>query len=455
MTLFRLVSLAVIAVISGPLCAEDRNEDEDAAPEGWVAKAPREEIRPHFSYDSAGGPNGNGSFVIKADDREGLIGSWEKTLPIEGGHYYRFSCYRRAMGVKSPRRVAVARVLWQDDKGQKVLHDEPAFSSYRPGERPQAEPEYPADGEPLPSGWCEVAGVFRAPSSATRAVIELWYQWEPSGEVQWSGVSLQQTSPPAPRSVRVATVHYQPRPGKTPKDKREQFGPFIEEAAKQKVELVVLPETLTYYGTGKTFAECAEPVPGPSTQYFGELAKQHDLYIVAGLVEREKHLIYNVAVLLGPDGEVVGKYRKVTLPRSEIEGGITPGDDYPVFETRFGKLGMMVCYDGFFPEVARELSNRGAEVIAWPVWGCNPMLAAARANENHVYLISSTYSDTTANWMISGIYGRDGKVLAQASKWGTIAIADAELKDPIHWHSLGDFKAQLPRHRPVAIAEKE
>ncbi len=54
---------------------------------------------------------------------------------------------------------------------------------------------------------------------------------------------------------------------------------------------------------------------------------------------------------------------------------------------------MMVCYDGFFPEVARELSNRGAEVIAWPVWGCNPLLGAARACENHVYVVSSTYTD--------------------------------------------------------------
>ena len=69
---------------------------------------------------------------------------------------------------------------------------------------------------------------------------------------------------------------------------------------------------------------------------------------------------------------------------------------------------MMVCYDGFFPEVARELSNRGAEVIAWPVWGCNPLLAAARACENHVYLISSTYTDA-ANWIISAIYGHDGR----------------------------------------------
>ena len=78
-----------------------------------------------------------------------------------------------------------------------------------------------------------------------------------------------------------------------------------------------------------------------------------------------------------------------------------PGKEYPVFDTRFGKVGMMVCYDGFFPEVARELTNRGAEVIAWPVWGCNPMLASARACENHVYMVSSTYEDVSRNWMIT------------------------------------------------------
>ena len=153
----------------------------------------------------------------------------------------------------------------------------------------------------------------------------------------------------------------------------------------------------------------AEPIPGPSTEYFGQLARQHNIYIVPGLLERDGHLVYNVAVLIGPDGQVVGKYRKVCLPRGEIEGGVTPGSDYPVFPTRFGKVGLMVCYDGFFPEVARELSNRGAEVIAWPVWGCNPLLARARACENHVYLVSSTYEDVSRNWMISAVFDHTGE----------------------------------------------
>jgi predicted amidohydrolase len=283
--------------------------------------------------------------------------------------------------------------------------------------------------------------------------VELHLQWAPGGKIQWSDISLTEVPPPAARKVRLAAVHFRPTAGKTPAEKCRAFQPLIEEAARQHADLIVLPETLTYFGTGLSLADCAEAIPGPSTKYFGELARKHNLYIVAGLVERDEHLIHNVAVLLGPDGKIAGKYRKVCLPRDEVAAGIAPGNEYPVFETRFGKLGMMVCYDGFFPEVARQLSNRGAEVIAWPVWGCNPALAAARACENHVYLVSSTYEDPSHGWMLTGVWDQDGTTLARAEKWGTVIVSEVDLNQRLHWPSLGDFKAHLARHRPALTAE--
>ncbi|MDB4786645.1 MAG: carbon-nitrogen hydrolase family protein [Planctomycetaceae bacterium] len=449
------VSVALALVGLGMLSAEEQPVNAANNSPGWTAHSPRDEIRPEFSSSPASKEDVSGALTITADDREGLVGTWQARFPVEGGRWYRFSAEQQTTGLKYSRRTAVVRLLWQDKAGNKAIRDEPTYSSYRPGTNPRAEPEFVPPGIMQPSGWEKLDHIYHVPTSASQVLVELNYRWEANGQVAWRNVKLTPTEAPKPRKVKLATVHHKPIGGNTNLEKCQQFAPMISEAAQKEVDLLVLPETLTYYGRKSTYEACAEAVPGPSTEYFGKLAKQHNMYIVAGLLERDGHLVYNTAALVGPDGKLVGKYRKVTLPRGEIEGGITPGKEYPVFETRFGKVGMMICYDGFFPEVARELSNNGAEVIAWPVWGCNPMLGEARACENHVYVISSTYTDVSSDWMISAVYGHDGKPLAQATDWGSIAVHEVDLNKPLYWHSLGDFHAQIDRHRPVVPREND
>ncbi len=398
----------------------------------WTEQSPRDEIRPSFSRHGD-------ALVIAQDAREGLDGWYQQTFPVTGGDFMRFSATRRTTGVENPRHSGLARIVWADAKGKTV----PAAVAGA-----TAEPEHPHDGPVDAQGRAIVAGVYQVPPKATQATIELHLQHAPQGRVEWTDIVFEKTTAPAARKVRLATVQFMPT-GRSPRQNCEEYAPMIAEAAKQKADLIVLGETVPYVRTKLKPAECAEPIPGPTTDYFGDLAKRNAIHVALSLYERDGHLVYNTAVLLSPEGSLLGKYRKVCLPHGEVEKGVAPGADYPVFDTKFGKVGLMICYDGFYPEVARALTANGAEVIAWPVWGCDPLLARARACENRVYVVSSTFSDPKSDWMISAVIDPAGKVLAQAKESGGVVVVEADLSKPLVGpYNLGDFHDIAQRHRP-------
>ncbi len=168
-------------------------------------------------------------------------------------------------------------------------------------------------------------------------------------------------------------------------------------------ELVVLPETVTTGFTPGCTAEelwdYGSEIPGPVIEPVQEAARRSGAYVVVGTYERgpQRGIVYNSAVLLDRAGEVAGVYRKTHPFCTEMRargGWVTPGDEVCVVETDLGRIGMVICFDGDYPELVRVQAVQGAEVIARPsallrsadIW---ELTNRARAYDNHVYVVGA------------------------------------------------------------------
>ena len=204
---------------------------------------------------------------------------------------------------------------------------------------------------------------------------------------------------------------------------------YIAEARKQKADLILFPElALTGYVTKDRTYELAETIPGPTTEKMERLAKENHLHIVFGMIEKipeAEGVIHNSAVLVSPKG-LVGRYRKMYLPTHSVfeeKRYFRQGYETPVFDTPIGRIGMIICYDIFFPETTRLLRVKGAELIA--CISASPsvrrnyfeILTAARALENTVYVAYANLvgiEDGLQFWGGSRVIAPNGRVLAQA-----------------------------------------
>ena len=158
-------------------------------------------------------------------------------------------------------------------------------------------------------------------------------------------------------------------------DNKARLAEKIGQLAKKGAELIVLQEL----HNGLYFCQIedvnlfdqAEPIPGPSTEFFGQLAKQYGVVIVTSLFERRAPGLYhNTAVVLEKDGTIAGMYRKMHIPDDPgyyEKFYFTPGDlGFHPIETSLGKLGVLVCWDQWYPEAARLMALQGAQLLVYP-----------------------------------------------------------------------------------------
>ncbi|MEM1588803.1 MAG: carbon-nitrogen hydrolase family protein [Candidatus Bathyarchaeia archaeon] len=204
---------------------------------------------------------------------------------------------------------------------------------------------------------------------------------------------------------------------------------YTARAKQQGADLVIFPElSLTGYKLDDDIYSLAETIPGPSTTTIEKIAQKYGIHIIFGmpeLSEKTQATIYNTAVLVGPKG-VIGKYRKMFLPTHSVfeeKRYFRQGHQAGVFDADIGRIGMIICYDLFFPELSRLTRLEGAQLIV--CISASPSirktffqtLTAARAMENTVFLAYVNLvgiEDGLQFWGGSTLIGPNGRVIASA-----------------------------------------
>ena len=225
------------------------------------------------------------------------------------------------------------------------------------------------------------------------------------------------------REVTVATVQMKPKLGE-PEENLEKMSDLVAKiAGQQKVDLIVFPELITTgYECGVRFTDLAQRVPGVSVNLMAQRAQEFGVHIAFGLPTKEKveSIIFNSVVLVGPDGELIGEYRKVHL-KGEERMAFRPGFRYITYECAFGQVGLLSGYDVAFPEAARSLALEGAELLVVSANWEKPhrdewrTYVLARAYENALFVAAANRVGDDVTYSFFGdsmIVGPRGQVYA-------------------------------------------
>ena len=238
-------------------------------------------------------------------------------------------------------------------------------------------------------------------------------------------------------TFRVAAVQMDPKLGDRAAN-RQTMLEHLESAADKGAELVVFPECALsgyVYDSAEEALPAAETVPGETSEAIAEACRRWNVYAIVGLLEREGETLYNSAFVAGPDG-LIACYRKCHLPVLGIDRYVGKGNELPIIELPFARIGILICYDVRFPEAARSLALRGADALIVPTnWpegaeSAPEFLTRARAWENRVYVVACNRVGVEQGTRFIGrsqIVDPNGKILEQADgETQTILSADID-----------------------------
>jgi N-carbamoylputrescine amidase len=289
-----------------------------------------------------------------------------------------------------------------------------------------------------------------------------------------------------PRTVRIGLV--QQRAGDDPAQNLDRAIAGIREAAARRAQIVCLQELFGWYyfcqREDHDFFQLAEPIPGPSTATLQAVAKELDVVIVASLFEkRAGGLYHNTAAIIDADGSYLGKYRKMHIPddpQFHEKFYFAPGDlGFRCWDTRHGRIGVLICWDQWYPEAARLTALSGAEVLFYPTaigwlpqekaeYGERQQAAWETIQKSHaiangvfVCAVNRTGhevlpgSDPGAQgiefWGGSFIADPNGRVIAQAGQEEEVLVAECDLGQVdvvrTHWPFLRDRR--IDAYQPI------
>jgi beta-ureidopropionase len=212
---------------------------------------------------------------------------------------------------------------------------------------------------------------------------------------------------------------------------------LLEAAGEQGVDLVCLPEGFMAAGLpGSQIRSIAQPIPGPAFNMVAQCALKYSMYVVAGFYARIEDRIFNVAALIDRQGNLAGLYAKNHPTEGEINCGVTPGKDVPVFETDFGQLGLAVCFDLNWQPFWASLAEKKADLVCWisAYEGGFPLQAYAWL---HQYPIVTSVLSYHAK-----VIDITGRVVTSTSRWGRLAVCQLDLDKRV-FHTDGQAEKIL------------